>query len=466
MTLRAFTQPLAILDLETTGGRPLRDRITEVGLILVDADGVREWSSLVNPGTPIPPFITRLTGIDDHAVANAPRFADLADTLAEQLQGRLLVAHNARFDHAFLHAEFARLDRRLSVRTLCTVRLSRALAPEQPRHGLDAVMAAHGIVIENRHRALDDARAVLAFLRAAEARHGAEAVARAAGVVKKRPSLPAHLDEALATALPASPGIYRFHGEAGLLYVGKAKHIRRRVLSHFSADLTDAKEMRLAQQVRDITWEVTAGELGALLREAREVKQRQPLHNRQLRRQGLLVSLALPPGPDGLLRPTAVSGQTLRGGHRLYGLFNSRAAVTKLLRVIGAEQGLCDHALGLEKPAARPCPSRQLKRCHGLCDGHDTITAHNTRLQVALQTLALKAWPFTGAVAIEEHDPASDRREYHLVDNWCWLGSTDNSGALRELLAAAPDPVLDKDSYRLLVKALLGRNALTVHPVA
>lgn len=458
-------QALAILDLETSGGRADRDRITEIGVLLVDEDGVREWSRLVQPDVALPAFITRLTGIDDAMLASASRFADLAEELAELLDGRTLVAHHARFDYGFLKAEFARCGRRFQPRTLCTVRLSRALYPDQRRHGLDAIAERHGIAITQRHRALDDARAVFAFLQAAEAGHGCEAVRSAVKALGRNSVLPPYLDADLAQRLPECPGVYFFHGEAGLLYVGKARDLRQRVLSHFQADLRDSREMRLSQQVRDITWETTAGELGALLREARYVKQLQPLHNRRLRRQARLLSLQLREDSDGLLHPVVVDGDALRQGGRLYGLFASRAAAMRVLRELAPAQGLCDYVLGLERRQSRPCPSRQLKRCRGWCDGSESSTAHNLRLLQALAEQALKTWPHEGPVILEEHNPEHDRREYHLVDNWCWLASADTPEALCQRAADGPEPVLDKDSYRLLLGAVLGRKRLPAMPL-
>ncbi|HNI09135.1 MAG TPA: exonuclease domain-containing protein, partial [Thiobacillaceae bacterium] len=105
-------QRLAFIDLETTGANPVRDRVTEIGIVLVDGDRVETWSTLVNPERAIPAFIQQLTGIDDRMVAGAPTFAQVADELAERLHGYLFVAHNARFDYGFVRHEFQRLGRR------------------------------------------------------------------------------------------------------------------------------------------------------------------------------------------------------------------------------------------------------------------------------------------------------------------------------------------------------------------
>ena len=123
-----------------------------------------EWQSLVNPGVQVPAGITALTGIDNDMLADAPPFERIARELRERLDGRVFVAHNVRFDYGFIRREFALLGDAWRSPNLCTVRLSRALYPEMPRHNLDAVMERHGISIEHRHRAMPDAQALLAVL--------------------------------------------------------------------------------------------------------------------------------------------------------------------------------------------------------------------------------------------------------------------------------------------------------------
>ena len=150
--------PLAIVDLETTGAHPAHDRVTEIAVIEVEGGEVRdEWSTLVNPETPIPAAIQALTGITNDMVAGAPTFGRLAGDLHERLQGRVFVAHNARFDYGFLKREFARAGLDFRAKTLCTVRLSRRLYPEHARHNLDSLIARHGLQCRARHRALGDA---------------------------------------------------------------------------------------------------------------------------------------------------------------------------------------------------------------------------------------------------------------------------------------------------------------------
>lgn len=175
--MQLLDAPLAIVDLETTGGHPAHDRVTEIALIEVEGGEVTgEWSTLVNPGTAIPSGIQALTGITDAMVADAPRFGALAAQLHARLEGRVLVAHNARFDYGFLRHEFERAGLPFRADTLCTVKLSRRLYPGHARHNLDSVIRRHGIECRARHRAMGDADAVWQFLRIAAAEQGEQVV--------------------------------------------------------------------------------------------------------------------------------------------------------------------------------------------------------------------------------------------------------------------------------------------------
>jgi DNA polymerase-3 subunit epsilon len=157
--------PFLVVDVETTGVSAWAgDRITEVAAVLVRGGEVNEaFHSLINPGRPIPPFITSLTGINDTMVRDAPAFGDIAGALAYEIVGRVFVAHNARFDWNFLSAEYDRVLsaplKTLTTDQLCTVRLARRFLAHLPRRNLDAVANHYGVEIEGRHRAMGDARA-------------------------------------------------------------------------------------------------------------------------------------------------------------------------------------------------------------------------------------------------------------------------------------------------------------------
>lgn len=185
---------LVFIDLETTGTNTLHDRITEVGLCEVrNGTVLEEWSSLVNPEKSIPPFIEKLTGITTGMVADAPRFADIAAELRDKLSGKILVAHNARFDYGFLKSEFRRTEIDFQKQVLCTVKLSRALFPHHRRHNLDELIVRHELDVRDRHRALGDARVVQRFFEKMRLEQPAGILAGAIQGQLKQPTLPPHL---------------------------------------------------------------------------------------------------------------------------------------------------------------------------------------------------------------------------------------------------------------------------------
>ena len=373
-----------MLDLETTGGNPVHDRITEIAAVrMEDGREVARWSSLVNPGTTIPIFIQNLTGISNAMVQEAPGFDEVAPHLLGLLDGAVLVAHNVRFDHGFLLNEFARMNVALRVKTLCTVRLSRQLYPQHKGHGLDAIMHRHGLTTLARHRAMGDVDMVLAWLGMAAQELGTEQVScHAQTLMQSSAALPPQLDTDV-SQIPDTAGVYIFFGEGPLpLYIGKSIKLRSRVMSHFQAATREAREMRIAQEIRRIEWIETAGELGALLLEARLVKEKQPVHNRQLRRSSTLCAWRLDPNP--LARPllTLVRGQDLQPQEfaQLYGVYRSKNQAISGLRELADTHGLCLLALGLESGKGR-CFAHQIGRCKGVCCGQEKPELHARRVR-------------------------------------------------------------------------------------
>jgi DNA polymerase-3 subunit epsilon len=458
---------LAFVDLETTGGNAAHHRITEVGIVLVrDGELVEEWSSLVNPECRIPGYIEEFTGISNEMVANAPRFADLAAVIAEKLAGAVFVAHNARFDYSFLRTEFRRIDRRFSAKVLCTVKLSRRLFPEHARHNLDAVMVRHKLACAARHRALGDARVLWDFwsklrLEVPAARLGG-AVETLLGATAVPPQLPADL----ADDLPEGPGVYRFFGEGDvLLYVGKSVSLRTRVLGHFAGEHTAAKEQRLARQVRRVDWVETAGELGALLREAQWIKTQQPLHNRHLKSHAESVTIVADAAEDGGgaargVRLAPIDAVDPAALSHCFGLFRSRKDAHKAIADIARAQSLCLKALGLEEGPGS-CFAYQLGRCRGACVGKEAPALHALRLQLALSSLRLKDWPFPGRIALRERG-GNGGVDMHVCDAWGYLGTAQGAAELDDL-RAAPLPPFDVDVYRILARYVAHATRLDWH---
>jgi DNA polymerase-3 subunit epsilon len=471
---------LVFVDLETTGGNAAFHRITEVGIVRMKDDRVvEEWSSLVNPECRIPAYIEAFTGITNEMVAGAPRFSDLAALVLEKLRSStlespLFVAHNARFDYSFLRTEFRRLDVHFSAKVLCTVKLSRRLFPEYPRHSLDAVMERHRLTCAARHRALGDARVLGDFWSKLRSEISEEKLAAAAQIVIGANRLPAHLPVGLADELPEGPGVYRLFGEGdALLYIGRSHSLRTRILGHFTAENEGPKQQKKAQQTRRIDWLETAGDLGAQLKEAEWIKTQKPLFNKRLKPKSEGFTWQASEHGHGVrLAALADLDPACRAG--CYGVFQSRKDGCKALTDIARAHSLCLKILGLETPdeaaaggphagaqVERPgasCVGYQTGRCRGACVGKEPLILHDMRLKMALAALKLKPWPFPGRVAIAE-----GRADFHVLDHWVYLGTARSEDELEELRTKAPRTAFDADVYRILVRYLAKNPSIIWH---
>jgi DNA polymerase III subunit epsilon len=277
----AIDTSVVFVDLETTGGSLADHRITEIGVVEAGPLGVSRWSTLVNPRRSIPPFIQQLTGISDDMVRNAPTFEAVAPELLQRLQGRLFAAHNANFDRGFLRSEFKRAGFAFNPDVLCTVRLSRALFPDEKRHGLDALIERHGLQPLARHRALADADLLWQFWRRLHGQCPLDVLREQIERTVRRYRIAGEITEDLLDTAPAGCGVYAFFDESGAaLYVGRSVRLRQRVRGHLVGERRSAREARIAQQVSRLEWRETGGELGALLTEAQWIAALQPKFNR------------------------------------------------------------------------------------------------------------------------------------------------------------------------------------------
>jgi len=458
---------LAYIDLETTGGRPTSDRITEIAIIqTLDGEVIDQWQSMVFPDITIPAFIQQLTGINDKMVENAPSFDELLPTILEKLENHVVVAHNARFDVGFLRNAYQRLGEEFKYPVVCTVKLSRNLYPKFKRHNLDSIIKRFDLNCEARHRALGDAAALPQLVSKMRHDFGDDEVLAAMAVQQKLSSMPPHLDPELFKKMPNEPGVYLFYSETGsLLYVGKSIQIRTRVISHFSSDHSNDREMRMAQQVHDIEWIVTAGEFSALMLEAELVKTRSPLFNRQLRKQKMLHTLYWENNiTKNVMTPKIVDINGLESTSKAvylkdtYGLFRSRKSANDAIRKLKDEHNLCAKQLGLEKGKGA-CFAYQLKKCKGICCGKENNLHYQMRLQQALAPIKIQGWPYDGAIGLKEYNEKSDISCIHIISHWLYLGHVSDQTELEEF-SYIHTIQLDIDFYRICIAQMQKQHKL------
>ncbi|MBC7502497.1 MAG: GIY-YIG nuclease family protein [Herminiimonas sp.] len=448
---------LVFVDLETTGANTAIDHITEIGVVEVDQGVVRRWSTLVNPGIPIPPFIQNLTGISDDMVRDAPPFAALAEELFGRLQGGLFIAHNARFDHGFLRKAFKQTGHALPGEVLCTVKLSRALFPDEPKHNLDALITRHELVADGRHRALADADLLWQLWNRFTTTIPVDTFSAAVRHQLKRPMLPPHLAPDLLDNLPENGGVYLFHGANDeVIYVGKGSNLRQRISSHFNPDRRIRAETELADLVHRIDWQEISGDVGQLLAETRLMKSFKPHHNRTVRKQTELCSWQLARSETGGIEPRLVmaSDVDFSRTHGLYGLFGTRRKAEAQLRAIADTQALCLVCLGLESRTGidSGCIAHTSGRCRGACVGLESPIVHQARLETALAKIKIKPWPYAGAAGLVETG-ADGRVQVHVAQHWRYLGTAQSDDEIWSILeSTASLPRFDLEVYKILLR--------------
>ncbi|MCX7945453.1 MAG: exonuclease domain-containing protein [Hydrogenophilus sp.] len=449
--------PLVLLDLETTGPHPERDRIIEIALTRYENDQITlRWHTLINPGISLPPLIREIVGLTDADLATAPSFCTVAPQLLTHLAGATLAAHNVRFDYGFLKNSFARCGISFTAPLFCTVKFAKALEPQHHKHGLDALIARHHLTSPARHRAVNDVAVLEQYLALALSHHPPEQLLRARRAAMKHPARPVGLSEGALEAVPEVPGVYLFYGDNDLpLYIGTSKTLRSRVHAHFSPAQQRALDHEIARQIRRLDWIETAGPLHAQLLENELVKTLHPRYNKQLR-----------PHQDTLaLLPTGIGTPQLRLVHlsvhhtdprtwlgRAFGLFPDSEKAERALKTIAHKHALCSLRLGWEPSHRQCCTAYQLGRCRGVCAGQETLLEHDQRLLEALRQLPPHPWPYAAPILIGETAPQRRSSFWLLVDHWCLLARFSNYPDPAEVTVAYQTASyrFDRDIYHIL----------------
>jgi DNA polymerase-3 subunit epsilon len=413
---------LAFVDVETNGLSPALDRILEIGVVTVDGTRVERWTTPLRGGAS--------PRLQAEEWQDAPRFADIAASLAERLAGHLVVAHNARFDYTFLRAEFERAGIAFEADVLCSLMLARKLYPRRAHHDLDALAACHGLDCETRHRALPDADLLWRWWQAMRSEHDEAVVEAAVAELLAGPVLPAHLDPRLIDRLPEAPGAFVFRDEGCRpLMAGAAANLRLHVVNYFKAGAATARALDFSHRVGDIGWRRTRGMLGARLHAA------------------LLARVHRLPGEPATWRFAPESAPCLDVVPRThwrgesFGLFASERKARNALSRVARRRGLCHALLGLDTAACPACDS--IARCGAAAGRKQQLL----RVFDTIRPLRIEAWPFAGPVALRE------RADLHVVDDWQFLGTARNENDVSDLLAARRDG-FDPRTYKVLVHEL------------
>lgn len=365
-----FDVTFCVVDLETTGGSPADCEITEVGAVKVrHGEVIGTFQTLVNPGGPIPPFITVLTGITQSMVVEAPPIEQVLPSFLEFCGEAVIVGHNVRFDLGFLNAAAERLGYgRLPHRWVDTAALARRLIRNEVRNLRLATLAAHlRSPVTPTHRAFDDARATMHVLHGLLERAGSLGVTALEDLLAlPRARGSAHYSKIhLARELPRRPGVYLFRDRDGaVIYVGKAKNLRTRVSSYFYGD-ERRSIANLLREMHTIDHRVCTGDLEAGITELRLIHAHRPRHNRASRppKANHFVTLT------GDRYPRLSLTRTVHGDARtVLGPFRSRKAAEAVMTAIWDAVPI-RRCSGRAGSRTAPCAPAQLGVALCPCDG-------------------------------------------------------------------------------------------------
>ena len=378
----------AIVDIETTGGNALKDRITEIAVYLHDGDKIiDEFCTLINPECSIPPFITRLTGISNEMVENSPRFFEVAKKLIQLTDGAVFVAHNAPFDYGFIRNEYKSLGFNFSREYLCTVRMSRKIIPGFRSYSLGNLCNSLNIKIENRHRASGDALATVRLLEMLLQRNKEENIL--SDFIKNdylNLRFPPGFNKTILDKLPETHGVYYLHDENGkIIYIGKSNNIRKRILCHFR-NKQSRKAVELRNSISDISFEETGNELIALLLESDEIKKLQPFFNHAQKRISSNYNIHCVKNENGYLTFQIGKG---KDNENLLITTGSYDHALEIIDKLVLDFKLCQKFCGAFN-IVHACFGYSVKQCNGACIGKELSEEYNSRVQIAIDSLQHK----------------------------------------------------------------------------
>jgi DNA polymerase-3 subunit epsilon len=365
-----------IIDIETTGGS-FGNLITEIGVVKMEDDQVlSQWHSLINPGVPIPTFISRLTGITNDMVANAPAFRDVAEDLYAFLEDGVFVAHNVGFDYPIVKSQYEKLRHPFTLKKLCTVRLARKIMPNMESYSLGKICKALDINIVDHHRALADAKATSELFGILVRTDQDDFITASLKRNNREVKIPPHMDKAEFDQLPETTGVYYFLSkENKVLYCGKAKNIKQRVLNHL-----DGSSKKKAQMIRDthhIDFQSTASELYAYLLEDLEIKKHYPPYNRAQKRTGKPFTIFSYKDRRGVIRLDVADH---RRTPKPILTVNNLAEAKVFLNTLAETHELCLNYTGFSH-SPDGCVNSYLDKCHGVCRDKESIEDYNARVQ-------------------------------------------------------------------------------------
>jgi len=406
----------AVVDIETTGGYAAGNGITEISILIHDGQHVVDsYETLINPGQEIPLYIEALTDISNEMVRDAPSFNEVAPTIYDILQDKVFVAHNVNFDYSFIRHQLSESGYQLQVKKLCTVRLSRKILPGHRSYSLGKLCDALKIPLTNRHRAGGDAAATAQLLTLLLQTDIEGLIAQTLNRSSKEQALPPNLPKSEIDKLPLSPGVYYFKDQKGkVIYIGKAKSIKKRVCSHFTGNNIGKQRQNFLKDIHRVDFEVCGTELMAFILEATEIKKIWPENNRALKRFEQKYGLYAFEDQKGYIRLGI--DKYKKNAVSLYS-FNTLIDGHNLLKMLISEHLLCEKLCFIQKNRSA-CTAHEQGQCTGACIGEESAASYNVRVKYAMGQLKVMLPSF----AVIDKGRTEDEQSCLLIEQGKFYG--------------------------------------------
>lgn len=402
----------AIIDIETCGGKfeYRRGHVIEICILIHDGlTVVDKFSTLINPQCYIHPTFTRISGITNEMVQDAPTFPEVAKKIWEMTENKIFVAHNVGFDYGFIKEEFNSFGAKFKRDTLCTVRLSRKLIPGKKSYSLGNLCESLGIEIEDRHRAEGDAVATAKLFDRLMQIKSDHPQYKTKGVDELMVRRIDKIKKYILNKLPEECGVYYFlDQDQQIIYIGKSVNAYNRAMSHFNTK--EQKGRKMLNELYNVDFVATGSELIALLMEAEEIKKHKPKYNRQRKSDSFTHSIDWFKDDKGIINFKLVEYADARFPLMS---FNSYFAAREKLESLLDENDLCLLYCGLTE-AGSICFNHQIKKCNGICAGEEEVAIYNKRANELMKQYLL---PYSDFVIVDKGKVPGEKSVILIEEN-------------------------------------------------
>jgi DNA polymerase III subunit epsilon len=394
----------AIVDIETTGGYASAGAITEIAIIVTDGVKIIEqYETLINPQREIPYFITKLTGIDNAMVNDAPTFDEVAPMVFNILNGNIFVAHNVNFDFSFVNHQLKENGYTLNCQKLCTVRYGKKVITGLRSYSLGNFCKSIGIIVENRHRAGGDCMATYYLLKKIFAEDKNNELDKLLKNKTKEKNLPLQVDKENYHNLPSGIGVYYFlDAKEKIIYIGKAINIKKRIASHFAGNAISKQRQEFIRNIASIKCTLVATELMSLILESSEIKKYWPKYNKSQKNFEHQYAIYYYEDQNGYMRLCV--DKKKKNLPFVITVKNEVDGLIKLRKMV-EENKLCPKFCQVPYII----PEKEICICNGICENSTSSKLYNKIVQKAIKEIQKN----TASFIIK--DIGMDEKEYSII---------------------------------------------------